>query len=214
MILAAAASLLLSMVALVGVVTVRNAKTAQPVVAAVADPAALTREHAASFGNPAAKVHIVEFLDPACETCAQFYPLVKKLIAANPERIRLSVRHVAFHKGSDVVVKLLEASKKQGRYWQTLETLLASQSTWAVQHTVRPELVWPQLGPAGLDLERLKADMETPETAANIATDARDAKTLKVVQTPEYFVNGRPLPTFGYDPLQQLVAQALADAYR
>jgi protein-disulfide isomerase len=37
---------------------------------------ALASEHAPSQGNPDAKVHIVEFLDPSCETCAVFYPMV------------------------------------------------------------------------------------------------------------------------------------------
>ena len=42
-----------------------------------AHDAALASEHAPMVGDPDAKVHIVEFLDPACEACAAFYPLVK-----------------------------------------------------------------------------------------------------------------------------------------
>jgi protein-disulfide isomerase len=182
--------------------------------AAVPAAVALAREHAATAGSPDAKVHIVEFLDPACETCREFYPLVKRMLADNPDRIRLSVRLVAFHKGSDFVVKALEASKAQGKFWQVLERLLASQSRWAVQHTVRPELAWEQLQTLGLDMDQLKADMESPAVARNMALDAQDARALKVMQTPEYFVNGRGLPSFGYEQLQALVAEAMATAYR
>ncbi|MBK6603844.1 MAG: thioredoxin domain-containing protein [Betaproteobacteria bacterium] len=92
---------------------------------------ALASAHSPTLGNPDAKVHIVEFLDPACETCAQFYPEVKTLMAANPDKIRLSIRHVAFHNGSEYVVRLLEASRKQDKYWQTLEAVLSSQAEWA-----------------------------------------------------------------------------------
>ena len=53
---------------------------------------ALASEHSPSIGDPGAKVHIVEFLDPACETCALFYPMVKGWINEAPGRIRLSVR--------------------------------------------------------------------------------------------------------------------------
>ena len=74
---------------------------------------------------PGAKVHIVEFLDPACETCALFFPMVKQWMAEVPGDIRLSVRHVAFHSGADYAVRILEASRKQDKYWQTLEALLA-----------------------------------------------------------------------------------------
>jgi protein-disulfide isomerase len=174
----------------------------------------LEREHAATIGPPDARVHIVEFLDPACETCREFYPLVKKMLADNPGRIRLSVRLVAFHKGSDFVVKALEASKKQGKFWQVLERLLATQPVWVVQHVVNPERAWEQLAPLGLNLDQLKADMESPEVARAMALDAQDARSLKVTQTPEYFVNGRSMPTFGHEQLRQLVAGALASAYR
>jgi len=32
--------------------------------------------------------------------------------------------------------------------------------------------------------------------------------------TPEFFVNGKPLPSFGYEQLRNLVNDALAAAYR
>ena len=43
--------------------------------------AALASAHSPSLGSADAKVHIVEFLDPACETCAEFYPQVKRMMA-------------------------------------------------------------------------------------------------------------------------------------
>jgi protein-disulfide isomerase len=76
--------------------------------------AALASEHSPMLGEANAKVHIVEFLDPACETCALFFPMVKNWMKEVPGQIRLSVRHVAFHKGSDYAVKVLEASRKHG----------------------------------------------------------------------------------------------------
>jgi protein-disulfide isomerase len=68
--------------------------------------AALASEHSPMLGEANAKVHIVEFLDPACETCALFFPMVKNWMKEVPGQIRLSVRHVAFHKGSDYAVKV------------------------------------------------------------------------------------------------------------
>jgi protein-disulfide isomerase len=107
--------------------------------------AALASEHSPTLGNVNAKVHIVEFLDPACETCALFFPLVKRWMAEVPGDIRLSVRHVAFHTGSDYAVKVLEASRKQDKYWETLEALLASQREWTQHHTVLPDKIGPAI---------------------------------------------------------------------
>jgi protein-disulfide isomerase len=180
----------------------------------VADPSALARPHAPTFGEPSAKVHIVEFFDPACETCASFYPFVKKMMAANPGRIRLSLRYAPFHKGSDQVVRLLEAARKQGKFWQTLEALYAAQAQWTIQHTARPDLALKAIEGVGLQMQKLKEDMSAPELGGVIQQDLRDAAALNVTQTPEFFVNGRPMPSFGYEQLQTLVDQALREAYR
>lgn len=171
---------------------------------------ALARFHSPTLGNADAPVHIVEFLDPACGTCAAFYPFVKQLMAAHPGKIRLSLRYAPFHQGSDEVVKVLEASRKQGKYWQALEALLASQSGWVQDHRSRVDLVWQHLASVGLDLERVKNDMNSPEIARIISQDIGDAKTLNVTKTPEFFVNGRPLPSFGRDQLRNLVEDELA----
>lgn len=173
---------------------------------------ALVRFGSPTIGNPDAPVHIVEFLDPACETCSAFYPFVKKMMEAHPEKIRLSIRYAPFHQGSDQVIKLLEAARKQGKYWQTLEALLSSQSGWTQHHIARIDLVWPHLAGIGLDFDRLKNSMGAPEIARLIEQDIGDARTLGVTKTPEFFVNGRPLPSFGYEQLQKLVEDALAKA--
>lgn len=177
--------------------------------AAPANLAALASEHSPTLGDQGAPVHIVEFIDPACETCALFYPYVKQMLADNPGRIRLSLRHVPFHQGADFVVRLLEASRAQDKYWQTLEALLATQDQWAPHHTVQPDLVWPAIAGVGLDTDRLRADMNAPAVAERMQRDIDDARALKVTATPEYFVNGRPLPSFGLQQLQDLVNEAL-----
>jgi protein-disulfide isomerase len=190
----------------------RNQKAQEAAATAAKNKEALVRFHSPSLGKADAPVHIVEFFDPACETCAAFYPLVKQLAAANREGIRLTVRYAPFHQGSDEVVKALEASRKQGRYWQAVEALLASQPAWVQHHQARPELIWPQLAKAGLDTERLKSDMQSPDIARAIAQDVTDARTLNVTKTPEFFVNGRPLPSFGFEQLRTLIDEELAAA--
>jgi protein-disulfide isomerase len=174
--------------------------------------AVLERAHAQTFGNSNAPVHIVEFFDPACETCRDFYPLVKQMLAANPGKIKLSVRYAPLHKGSDQVVKAIEASRKQGMFQSTLEALFASQGHWVINHVSQPNLIWDPLSGLPLDLRRLQADMESPEVTQVIAQDVADAKALTITMTPEFFVNGKPLPSFGYDQLKKLVDDALLES--
>jgi protein-disulfide isomerase len=170
----------------------------------------LIRMHSPTIGKPDAKVQLVEFIDPACEACAGFYPLVKKIIATNPDEIRLVLRYAPFHKGSSAVVAVLEATKKQGKFWPALEALLAAQSDWTQHHTAQVGRVWKHLEGLGLDLEQVRNDMASPQIARAVAQDLSDAKALGINKTPSFFVNGQLLTTFGYEPLKALVEQALA----
>ena len=180
--------------------------------AAAKNQPALASAQSPSFGKPGAQVHIVEFFDPACETCALFFPHVKQLMSANPDRIRLSLRHVPFHPGSDQVVRILEAARNQDKYLPVLEALYAAQDRWVVKHVVQQDRVWASLGGVGLDLERLRKDMNAPELAQRMAQDMADARVLGVTKTPEFFVNGRPMPRFGLDEFRNLVSEELRRA--
>jgi protein-disulfide isomerase len=170
---------------------------------------ALASEGAPTMGEADARVHIVEFLDPACETCALFFPMVKNWMKEVPGQIRLSVRHVAFHEGADHAVRVLEASRSQGKYWETLEALLASQRMWTQHHRVLPEQIGPAIADVGLDMEQLQADMNSMQVLQRFEQDKRDAITLRISKTPTYYVNGRPLPSFGAQQLADLVREEL-----
>jgi len=110
------------------------------------------------------------------------------------------------------VVRLLEASREQDKYWQTLETLLATQSLWTVHHKVYPDRALQAVGNLGLDLERLMADMDSPGVIERANRDRADAMALKVTATPEYFVNGRQMPSFGQQQLMTLIGEELQKA--
>lgn len=174
---------------------------------------ALESAQAPSIGPADAKVHIVEFMDPACETCALLYPHVKKIMAENPGKIRLSVRHVAFHKKADEAVRVLEGARAQGKYFQTLEALLSNQDAWVENHRVVPERIPAAVVGAGLDWERLRNDMNAQEVSQRMQGDLADAKVLAVTKTPEYFVNGRQMDEFGLEQLRTLIRNELGRAY-
>jgi len=173
----------------------------------------LLREGAPVKGAADAKVTIVEFLDPACGTCRDFYPLVKQLIDQYPGKVKLMVRYAPLHPGSDQVVKMLEAARHQGKFWQALELLFNSQRRWVVNHQSQPVRARGILNSLPLDHEKLSADMNHPDVIQAIQQDVQDGQTLNVRATPEFFVNGRPLPSFGYEQLSQLVREAVAEAY-
>ena len=174
---------------------------------------ALIREHSQTMGNADAKVAIVEFMDPGCETCRAFDPFIKQMLAAYPGKLKLVIRYAPLHHGADYMCAVLEAARKQGKYWETLQVMYDTQPTWADHHNPQPQLIWQYLPRVGLDLKRLKKDMTDPAIARLIEQDMADARTLRVTKTPGFFVNGKPLVTFGYDQLQALIEAELRASY-
>jgi protein-disulfide isomerase len=172
----------------------------------------LIRFHSPVFGPGNAPVTIVEFFDPACETCRAFYPIVKNILAQYPNDVRLVIRYAPFHAGSDQVVKLLEASKRQNKYQPVLESLLAAQPLWADHGQPNIDMAYQAAQSAGLDIQKALADAQGPDIAAVLKQDIEDLTALEVTKTPTFFVNGRGLPSFGDQQLMALVAEEVAKA--
>lgn len=171
------------------------------------------RDHSQILGSDDAKVVLVEFMDPACETCAAFSPIVKQMMKAHPGKIKLVLRYAPFHEGADYFVKILEAARIQGKYWETLEVMFTSQPHWASHHDPQPQKIWQFLPKAGLDLEKIRNDMKDPAITTLIEQDIADAAALNVRKTPGFFVNGKPLKTFGSKQLYQLIQSEINANY-
>jgi len=171
---------------------------------------AFVRSHAQRLGPRDAKVTLVEFLDPGCESCAAMAPHVKAILDAHPRQVQLVLRYVPLHQGADVAVKMLEAARTQGKYWETLQLMFDTQSQWASHHHPAPEKLLEILPSLGLDMTRLQLEMGGANIARILEQDMADATTLGVRKSPTFFVNGKPLPRFGLAELQALVASEVA----
>ena len=173
----------------------------------------LVRPYSPTQGSKEAKVVLVEFFDPGCETCREFHPHVKDIVRESRGKVRLVMRYAAFHQGSDEAVKILEATRKQGLYWQSLEVVLKEQPVWASHGQPQPQLIWEMLFGSGLNIAQAKQDATSPEIAQLLAQDMADVQALMVRKTPSFFVNGKPLKNFGLDELKTLVADEIKVQY-
>ena len=189
----------------------RDASNAQST--AKQNASSLLREHSPMAGDRDARVTIVEFFDPACGTCRAFHPIVKGILRDNPGKVNLVVRYLPLHPGSTDVVKILEAARLQGKFWETLEAGYASQGSWAINHHAYPDLFWKSVASVGLDPDRVSRDMQSAAVEQNIQQDTEDGRLLGVDKTPGFFVNGKPLAEFGHMQLLHLVSEALEREY-
>ena len=170
----------------------------------------LQRPYSIVIGNKDAKVQLVEFFDPACETCAQFHPYVKDIMKKHEGKIKLVLRYAPFHKNSNYAVKMLEGARAQGLFMETLEFMFQTQKYWINGHTVDPRKLWGMLvNVKGLDMQKLAVSMEDKESDRRIEQDLKDVKELGQTKTPAYLVNGKPLQNFGLDQLINLIESEL-----
>ncbi len=169
------------------------------------------RPHSPTMGPKDAKVYLVEYLDPECESCRMFFPPVKQIMKDFEGQIRLVVRYIPYHGNSKFVIALLEAARKQDKFWETIEVSFRTQPQWGSHHHPQPEKLWEFIKEVdGLDIAKLKEDMKDPAIQEVIKIDMKDAQTLGVRGTPTFFVNGKKLEQFGVEPLRAMIKAELA----
>jgi protein-disulfide isomerase len=175
---------------------------------------AYVRRHSPVIGAANAPVTIVEFFDPSCEACRAFYPIVKQIMAQYPNDVRLVLRYTPLHEGSDEAVRILETARRQNLFEPVLEALLAQQPQWAVHGAPQLDRAWTVAGGAGLDVTQAREAMMAAPITAALNQDIADARTLGISGTPTFFVNERPLPSFGPQQLYDLVRAEVEAANR
>lgn len=188
---------------------VKNQRAAESENLASQPESVLVREHSPRMGDADARVTIVEFFDPACGTCASFHGMIKEMLNEYAGQVNLVVRYAPLHQGSPDIVRILEAARLQGLFWEALELAYQTQSRWTVNHRAYPDRFWQLVQTLELDGEKLLADVQSDAVTNTVRQDVADAQALNVDKTPGFFVNGRPLVNFGYRELQALVEAEL-----
>lgn len=181
-------------------------------------PEELLRTDVPAIGPADAKVTVVEFYDPECESCAAFHPVVKGFLKEFEGKIRVVSRYATFHKNARVAAIYTEAAGDQGKYWEMQEKLFEKQDEWGEKHGQAP--AGPVTNPSaffekyakelGLNIDQLKLSVADPKHAARIDRDMRDVDVLKVNRTPTFYVNGRLLAKLSQPELRALIVQELA----
>ncbi len=216
--------ILLAVVGLVAVGALVGASYYRTSVQKAPEPGAKIREELLRADSPAigpadAKVTVVEFYDPECESCAEFHSAVKALQKEFDGKVRFVSRYATFHKNARLAALFTEAAGEQGKYWEMQAKLFEKQGEWGEKHGPGAPAVPP--GPPtelfnkyamelGLNIEQLKVSLAEPKLTARIDRDMRDVAALRVNRTPTFFVNGRMLARLGQQDLRSLIREELA----
>jgi protein-disulfide isomerase len=167
---------------------------------AIADNASeiYRQPHASIAGNPDGDITVVEFFDYNCGYCKRGLPDVKKLVETDP-KVRVVFKELPIlSKGSEEAAHVALAAKKQGKYWEIHKAMLGSKGHMDEAGALR---VAEKLG---LDMDKLKADMASPEVKEEIASDEALAKKMGVNGTPHFLIGDRSIAGAPDDLYQQL----------
>jgi protein-disulfide isomerase len=140
-----------------------------------------------SRGPDAAPVTIVEFADFECPFCQRIAPELDDLWEKRQTNVRFVYKFMplAMHPHSEIAARAAIAAQAQGKFWPMHHALFASGGH------LEPADLEGYAKSVGLDLDRFRADMQSPATTARLDGDRKLADDLGVKGTPTIYVNGR-----------------------
>lgn len=140
------------------------------------------------IGNPQGDVMVVEFFDYNCPYCRRAADDLLKVVDKD-SGIRVVMKEFPIlGPGSQFAARAALASVKQDRYEEFHFALMQTQGKKdeGVVMAVARDL--------GLDLERLRSDMETPAVAAALRRNFELAETLEINGTPAFVIGDEIFP--------------------
>ena len=169
----------------------------------------ISLEGSPTFGNPDARIAIVEYSDFQCPYCARATPLLKEVQKKFPNDVKLVFKHfpLSFHQAARPAAIAAMAAKDQGKFWEMHDTLFEN------QRSLRPDNMNEMAEKAGLDVERFKKDMESKaaDYGKSVDADFREGQAVSVRGTPTIFIGGKKVVNRSVEGMAAMVEAALKE---
>jgi protein-disulfide isomerase len=134
------------------------------------------------LGNPQGDVTIIEFFDYTCPFCKAAEPRLEQLLKED-KKVKLVIKEFPILRPvSLVAAKASLASVKQGKYPVYHQTMMNFRGQ------LTEEAIFDMAKQAGLDVERLRTDMNAPEIADAIIGNFNLARALRIFDTPTFII--------------------------
>ena len=158
-------------------------------------------------GPADAPVTIVMFSDFQCSACAATHPVLKRVLAEYPGKVRFVVRDFpleSIHDHAFAAARAANAAAKQGKFFEYIDLLYEG------QHAFSDEAFVAFAEKLGMDTKKFTADFNDKAAAEEIRKDVADGKSYGVSGTPTIFINGKKLRNPAPDLLRKAIDTATA----
>jgi len=138
-------------------------------------------------GERGAPLELVMFGDFQCPFCLGAQSVLRRVRERLGERLLFGFRHLPIperHPLAPLAAEASEAAAAQGRFWDYHDALFAAQPR------LSPETILAVGGDLGLDVERMKAEIDSGAHRDRVARDHASAEASGATGTPTFFVNG------------------------
>jgi protein-disulfide isomerase len=145
-------------------------------------------------GPADAPVTIEEYGDFQCPPCGLLSEPLNEIERDFSGKVRLIFYHYPLEKHLNArrASQAAEAAGLQNRFWEMHDLLYRGQETWS--KAMVPDGIFVGYAKTlGLDVDKFRADMWSPEMDARVSADEDRANKLGVKVTPTVFVNGKSL---------------------
>jgi protein-disulfide isomerase len=162
-----------------------------------------------SRGPLNAPVTIVMFGDFQCPTCSRTYPVLQKVIAEFPGKVRFVERDYpleAIHENAFRAALAANAASAQGKFWEYSDLLYTHQDALDAASLKKYA---EQLG---LNVQKFEIDSNSEKAASEVRKDMADAAAYGVAGTPTIFVNGVMVRRLSADDFREAIQNALKTA--
>jgi NhaA family Na+:H+ antiporter len=138
-------------------------------------------------GPPDAPLALVMYGDFQCPYCSAAQPILRRVRDRLGDRLRFAFRHLPLttaHPDAQRAAEAAESAAAQGAFWPMHDALYAQRGR------LRLDDVLQAAREAGVDPDRVRADLESGVWATRVAGDADSARASGVAGTPGFFANG------------------------
>lgn len=170
-------------------------------------------------GNPKGNVTLVEFFDYQCIHCKKMAPVISGLIKQNPNLRVIYKEFPIFGKSSELASRATLAAAMQGKYVALHDALLKQEGR------LNDDLIMSAAKSAGLNVEKLKTDMNSKTVTDALEATRQLAEQLHLMGTPAFIIVSTPdgkvkqgdTPTFipgaaSEESLQEIIKKAGTNA--
>lgn len=163
-------------------------------------------------GGASAPVTIVEYSDFQCPACAAYFPVMKELLSAYGDQIKIVYRNfplTQIHPNAQLASQAAEAAGMQGKFFEMHDLLFANQSAWSTLADPTETFIAFATN-IGINIDQFRTDLTSSAVRTAVAEDVRGGMSANVTGTPSFFMNGVLIENpQGLQPFTTLINAAL-----